>query len=600
MKNKVSFYTQNVFVGPAPATGLNFLDASGNITSGPIHLYPDWEIGRTFNNVNRLTASSGLSIAGESNVFSYQNIRDTNGARSYMPVFPRPIRESGLYYSSAKFYIPSSNPQIKSLLFRKDNGGWTNFITGLDTWIKSENTSYWGVINGTAAWDGFGFSLASGTQTSNNSFFSFLCTGDDIVYVKDMMAINLSGQTYYNLLNQVNRVQSVDYSIDYNRQDIQSVGEQGLVETKPLNWPIVNLNISTLLNGLENEYNFGMDVNFPCFFSGFNGNSFKQTHYDITSGFNNRIPYSGISDLVYYPFKYTNKKNIYISIAENEQENNKWNSNTFSGASMAFGNCYLNSYSVNAQVNSSPTTNYEFICDNLEINDSIIGQNPGLNPKNLKKPASGYYILPYASGSSFPSVLNPGDITVTVSNLNYGGSTLIRDIGYLQSDWKVQGFNLDMNFEREPFTSIGYQLPIDRRVKYPIFANLGIDLIVGENQESHFRNLFYYDYPYDITISMLNKCQFNGIDSYKNIMALYSFKGAKLTNVTSRLDVNNFQRVSLGFRQEINPYKEIGLNMSGVVFGRNFIETGARSLTYMQPTKFVHISGAKTFINSSL
>jgi len=99
---------------------------------------------------------------------------------------------------------------------------------------------------------------------------------------------------------------------------------------------------------------------------------------------------------------------------------------------------------------------------------------------------------------------------------------------------------------------------------------------------------------------MLNPCQFNGIDSYKNVMALYSFKGAKLTNVTSRLDINNFQNVSLGFRQEINPYKEIGLNMSGVVFGRNFVETGARSLTYLQPSKFVHISGVKTFINSVL
>jgi hypothetical protein len=269
-----------------------------------------------------------------------------------------------------------------------------------------------------------------------------------------------------------------------------------------------------------------------------------------------------------------------------------------SGSSIAFGNCYLNSYSVNASVGSSPTISYGFVAENVEINDQLIGASPGLNPKNLSKINSGYYIIPHATGDSFPSVLNVGDMVISITNTGYGGDTSVKDIGYLESDWKIQSFNFDINIERDPLTSIGWQLPIYRNINYPIFANIGIDLIVGDSQDQELKTIFNNNYPYQITVGFNNPCQFTGLDSYKNRMLQYSFNSAELTNLSSSLAVNNFQRVSLGFRQEINPQKQIGLNISGVVFGRTLIETGSNNNSCLQSIKYHYMSGNRTFVNS--
>lgn len=592
-KNKTSHYNYNVYVGPAPATGLNFLDVSGNVSTGPVIYWPDAGVG--YLRQSLINLATGLKIDNKDNVYALIATGFSGFHGSYQ-VFPIPSGNSGIFRAEIEVYVPSSNPEVKSVYFSKNAGAGSFGIhyTGLNTWQKLISQGLYG--NGTnGSNDNIGITFVSGANLSNTSY---TLTGVNNIYIKNYRITQISGAQHYNLLRELNRVQSFDYSFDVGRQDLQNVGEMGLSESKSLNYPSAQFNISTLMCGAENDYLLGLDVNFPCFFSGFNGQPFKNINYDLATGFNNKQLYSGLNTGVFFPFRYTDKKNIYISVTDRQGDENNGNAHSFTGTSIAFGNCYLNSYQVNASVGANPTINYGFTAENVEVNSEMIGVSPGLNPKNLSKVNSGYYIIPYSTGDSFPSVLNPGDMVISISNTGYGGDTSIKDIGYLETDWKIQSFSFDINFERDPLTSIGWQLPIYRSIKYPIFANVGLDLVVGDNQAQEFKTIFNNNYPYQIIVGFNHPCQFTGADSYKNKMLQYTFNSADLTSLSSSMTVNDFQKVSLGFRQEINPFKGIGVNISGVVFGRTLIETGSNNNSCFRSNKFVHISGNRTFIDS--
>lgn len=592
-KNKTSHYNYNVYVGPAPATGLNFLDVSGNVSTGPVIYWPDAGVG--YLRQTLINLATGLKIDNKDNVYALIATGFSGFHGSYQ-VFPVSSGTSGIYRAEIEVYVPSSNPEVKSVYFSKNAGAGSFGIhyTGLNTWQKLVSQGLYGnSTNGGN--DNIGPTFVSGTNLSTTTYN---ITGTNIIYIKNYRITQISGAQHYNLLREINRVQSFDYSFDVGRQDLQNVGEMGLSESKSLNYPSAQFNISTLMCGAENDYLLGLDVNFPCFFSGFNGQPFKNINYDLATGFNTKLLYSGLNTGVFFPFRYTDKKNIYISVTDRQGDENNGNAHFFTGTSIAFGNCYLNSYQVNASVGANPTINYGFTAENVEVNSEMIGVSPGLNPKNLSKVNSGYYIIPYSTGDSFPSVLNPGDMVISISNTGYGGDTSIKDIGYLKTDWKIQNFSFDINFERDPLTSIGWQLPIYRSIKYPIFANIGLDLVVGDNQAQEFKTIFNNNYPYQITVGFNHPCQFTGADSYKNRMLQYTFNSADLTSLSSSMTVNDFQKVSLGFRQEINPFKGIGVNISGVVFGRTLIETGSNNNSCFRQNKFVHISGNRTFIDS--
>lgn len=594
-KNKTSHYNYNVYVGPAPATGLNFLDVSGNISTGPVVYWPDAGVG--YLQQSLINLSTGAKIDNKDNVYALIATGFSGFHGSYQ-VFPIPSGNSGIFRAEMEVYIPSSNPQVKSLYFSKNAGAGSFAIlyTGLDTWQKIVAQGLYGNSTNTSN-DFIGPTLVSGNAVTSNSN-SFNLTGTNIVYIKNYRITQLSGNYHHNLLRELNRVQSFDYSFDIGRQDLQNVGEIGISEAKSINYPSAQFNISTLMCGAENDHLIGLDVNFPCFFSGFNGQPFKDINYDLVTGFNTKLLYSRLNTGIFFPFRYTDKKNFYISITDSEGAENNGNIHSLTGTSIAFGNCYLDSYQVSASVGANPTINYGFSAENVEVNSEMIGISPGLNPKDLSKVNSGYYIIPYSTGDSFPSVLNPGDMVISVSNTGYGGETAIKDIGYAKNDWKIQSFVFDINFERDPLTSVGWQLPIYRSIKYPIFANIGLDLVVGDNQAQELKTIFNNNYPYNIEVGFNHPCQFTGANSYKNRMLQYTFNSAELTNLSSSMTVNDFQKVSLGFRQEINPFKGIGVNISGIVFGRTLIETGSNNNSCFRSAKFVHISGTRTFVDS--
>ena len=55
---------------------------------------------------------------------------------------------------------------------------------------------------------------------------------------------------------------------------------------------------------------------------------------------------------------------------------------------------------------------------------------------------------------------------------------------------------------REPLSALGYKLPIDRQITFPVFTDLGFNFIVGDLQTGSVENLTNKNLDYNITIKL--------------------------------------------------------------------------------------------------
>ena len=68
-----------------------------------------------------------------------------------------------------------------------------------------------------------------------------------------------------NLLHSIDRIQSVNYSINVPHENINQLGTRGLIDRPIINYPSVTLDFAYLLCGTKNEARLGLNVNYPEF-----------------------------------------------------------------------------------------------------------------------------------------------------------------------------------------------------------------------------------------------------------------------------------------------------------------------------------------------
>lgn len=394
----------------------------------------------------------------------------------------------------------------------------------------------------------------------------------------------------YNLLQELERVQAVSYSIDIPRIDIKQLGTQSLVDRAAINYPSIQLSIDYLLKGVLNEARLGLGVNYARFEYPYSGAPFYPTGICPISGLIDRH-LTRASGLPYWPYSYRDKRNIFIplapegvEIAENRFREDFSTADSLQGINpyasgyqvVGFGGCYLDSYSTSAQVGGPPRASVTYTCDNVQFYTSGSGiVTPTVSTKS-RLPLSNrmHAVIPLAASFDGPAVLKPSDITVDISSTGNPG---LNDFGFNFNDIKIDSYQLSFSLNRQSLNSLGYKLAIDRVPTFPILVNVGFTAIVGDGISGSCLNLVNQDNPYNITIKARNSIcidsgnatnpRQDGPFMAANAVALqYNFYQAVCKSISYKGTVGTNKVVSFGFESEIDPQRtDKGFFISGLL-----------------------------------
>ena len=360
---------------------------------------------------------------------------------------------------------------------------------------------------------------------------------------------DLIGNT--NLLFPINRVFAAGYSITAPRIDVRSLGKAANVARPIINPPEITLNFDYYLMGLINEARLGFYVNHR---SGnqFTGNPLYSNRVCPISGFIDRTYSTSEETEQHWPLSCRDRKNIFIGI---KNDNLDFNDTSSSPAIknnnihvMAFGDCFLNSYQTSAAVNDIPKASVQYVVNNIEYHAGSSGLDiPSVNPKTYEIYSGIKFNLPNTyQGANLPSVLKPGDITVDIKNST---NTSPKNLSIDFNDIRIQNYNIGLDLNREPLYALGYKLPLDRRVKFPVFTNLSFNIIPGDNQSGSLVGLIKTDENYDITI----KLRYGSNLLFTGVAIQYEFLKAKFNNISFNQTIGSRKTADLSFTSEIDP-----------------------------------------------
>ena len=347
----------------------------------------------------------------------------------------------------------------------------------------------------------------------------------------------------YNRVRQIDRIQNFQYSIDISRTNVAQLGKRGLVNNYIISRPPINISFDYLLGGLRNEARLGFVVNY------LNSTGEPILSQEICA-FKNFTGY------------FEDCRNIFVAVSPNNEKDINDNIQDLNNPDSSidpkdlqvwgFGNCYINSYSVNAGIGQFPSASVGYICDNINLTSSGSGANiPAVHPKTGNLIPGIKFVIPRAESIKDPSVFRPGDITLKVGDfLNHTGvfsETAEGLFGVTSLGMPIQSFDLSVNLEREELKSIGYVLPVDRRINFPIFAQINLSTIIEDNKSGDLSLYLNQNTPYSILIDMLNPgC------SDQEIGMQFKIHNCKLEGVNYGVSVNNKLIGTFGFIAEID------------------------------------------------
>jgi hypothetical protein len=350
---------------------------------------------------------------------------------------------------------------------------------------------------------------------------------------------------------QLNRVQSANYSFTINRQDVNQFGDLARIDSLVLEPPTVSLDFSYYLADGFNERSLGFFVETTG--SGMNKDgagspnskgNFASGHLTSNSGVNFYIATSpdGV-DL--------NQTGDGVALDSNDR-------------AIGVGNCYISDYSVELAVGSLPTVNVTVEGANMNsapisssgtIPTPAVNQTAGTiigNQVKLPPPTTDGGITG-TLGEATITALRPGDVTLTLSGVN--GMSLIQLTG--DDGAHVQSASISLPLSRTPIDRLGSRFPFAREVDFPVTATMNISAIVADSQAGNLANLLNSGVQ---EASILVK-DTEGVSAIQ-----YRMKGLKVDSQSFSSSIGSNKTVDITFSTQIGgPNDEVnGLFMSGI------------------------------------
>jgi len=343
------------------------------------------------------------------------------------------------------------------------------------------------------------------------------------------------GPTGNSLVNQLQRIQTANYSFTVDRTDVNQFGQLAAIDRVILTNPTVALDFSYILANLVNEVNLGFTVN--------------------KSGDTNEV--SAISGLLNGT---QDERNYFIrTVPEGNDAVNYTDTTTTNNGVIGIGNGFISSYSTEGSVGNFPTTTINVEGLNMNFQKGTTGNYiPAVNPADGSS-VENYYILPTAATTSSTglasgvSALRPGDITITIPQTSGGGVTT--------STMNVQSYTLSFDLARTPIQKLGSKFAFSRPIDFPLTVTLSVDAQVTDINQGSINDLICNDTgTYNPSISIKNPAC--GNDS---VVAKYTLKGAKLDSQEYSSDIGSNKSVTLTFSAQVGGPQDTvrGLFISG-------------------------------------
>ena len=361
---------------------------------------------------------------------------------------------------------------------------------------------------------------------------------------------------------QLNRVQSANYSFTINRQDINQFGDLARIDSIVLDPPTVSLDFSYYLSDGFNERALGFFVQNSHTGAGYGRDIIagSETEGNFASG--HLTANSG--------------SNFFIATSPEGIDLNQINAGEQIDGSdtiIGIGNCYLSDYSVDLSVGSLPTVSVTVEGANMnsvvpaadggsfEFQGPAIDQEAGtkLTPVvELPNPTQDGGITGIDSGPAI-TALRPGDVSVNLNNID--GESLITLSG--DGNAHVQSCSISLPLSRTPIDRLGSRFPFAREVDFPVNASMNISAIVNN---AHAQNLA------DILQSGVQSATVTVNDKNDKPAIQYIMKGLKIDSQSFSSSIGANKSVDIVLSTQAGGPQDVlnGVFMSGQGFNPVF------------------------------
>jgi hypothetical protein len=324
-----------------------------------------------------------------------------------------------------------------------------------------------------------------------------------------------------NLVNQLQRVQTANYSFNVARTDVNQFGQLAAIDRVILTSPTVSLDFSYILANLANEADLGFTV--------VSGNA--DSNISAISGLIN-----GTQDERNYFIRTVSEGNDAVGFSNLTSGNN---------GVIGIGNGFISSYSTEGSVGNFPTASISVEGLNMNFQQGLSGNFvPAVNTIDGSV-LRNFYTLPFTvqnvgigSGNAI-SALRPGDITLDIQAQTGVG-------GVDTTTMNIQSYNLSFDLGRTPIERLGNKFAFSRPIDFPLTVNLSVDAQVTDMVTGNLAGLVADD-SLTYRPSVLIK---SPTDS-RLVMAKFALRGAKLVSQEYSSDIGSNKTVTLTFETQV-------------------------------------------------
>jgi len=363
--------------------------------------------------------------------------------------------------------------------------------------------------------------------------------------------------SYENMISQVHRVQSANYSFTINRTDVNTFGQLARIDAIALEPPTVNLDFTYYPTDGFNERNLGFYVQGEDGLGKGMGSEGKNAAADHLKADN-----AGKNFFILTTPESTDAFNTTDAVSERSV--------------IGLGNGFLSDYTIEASVGSIPTANTTIELYNAKSDIGTTGVTiPGIglkdgvpssginfslgHPEALRGDYKGASPSTGLFGTSSITALRPGDIQLEIPN----GLSMIAKVSG-EGSIHIQNFSLSMPLSRSPIDRLGTRFAFSRVVDLPVTASLSVSALMSDVGTGNLASLLDDCKEHDIKVKMMGQvgCEFGN----PKIEALtIDFKGARVDSESISSDIGSNKSIDLTFTTQIGGPEDLihGVFISG-------------------------------------
>ncbi|MAR66810.1 MAG: hypothetical protein CL833_06110 [Crocinitomicaceae bacterium] len=409
-----------------------------------------------------------------------------------------------------------------------------------------------------------------------------------------------SGSIYRSLIEPINRVQTINFDFNINRQDINEFGRLARIDSIVMESPTVNVSFDYYLTDGQNERKMGFNV--PTS----NGDGgFRPSSADYWTGDLALSGYSALSGLI----DDTIGNNYFILVGKEGKDLEgeaitSYVSDSTNFDVISIGNGFISDYSVSASVGAVPTASVTVEAFNIKTDNNASGisithgggstgpltSGNGLNFSSIPAvdqvngttgiqlsdtadfvgsswadiPRFARYAVPtYNTGNADVAALRPGDILFSMSNSgDYIGFTDMNGNGNAH----LQSMDISVPMSRTILQRLGNTFGYSRVVDLPLNVDVSLSAVLSEfNKNNLFENLASTQ-KHDFTLTLRTP---NALDGTAGDTALvFKVKGARLDSESFTSAIGDNETVDMTFSTQVGGSNDTdnGLFMEGSYF----------------------------------